>query len=82
MAEELDKRLQVETDGNENKDSGNAILPSNGEDTKKDHTLSIGGEGADPVPIKGAQDRTIHVGNVSLVGVLRIQLRFYKVITY
>ena len=76
MADELDKRLQVETDGNENKDSGNATLPVNGEDAKKDHTLSIGGEAADPIHIKGAQERTIHVGNVSLAGVLRIQLYF------
>ncbi|KAG9073184.1 hypothetical protein KI688_000971 [Linnemannia hyalina] len=64
LADELDKRLQVETDGNENKDSGNATLPANGEDAKKDHTLSIGGEAADSTPIKGAQDRTIHVGNI------------------
>lgn len=64
LADELDKRLQVETDGNENKDSGNATLPANGDDTKKDHTLSIGGEAVDPIPIKGAQDRTIHVGNI------------------
>lgn len=82
MADELDKRLQVETDGNENKDSGNATLPANGDDTKKDHTLSIGGEAVDPIPIKGAQDRTIHVGNVSLAGILRTNFVFYKLVPY
>ncbi|KAF9155225.1 hypothetical protein BG015_010621 [Linnemannia schmuckeri] len=64
LVDELDKRLQVETDGNENNSSGNATQPANGTDARKEHTLSSGGDVVDHIPIKGAQDRTIHVGNI------------------
>ncbi|KAF9908571.1 hypothetical protein EC991_009716 [Linnemannia zychae] len=65
LADEIDKKLVVDADGIEGKDSGNTTAPpSYEEDASEDHGLPNGGDVIDSTPMKSAQERTIHVGNI------------------
>ncbi|KAF9128947.1 hypothetical protein BGW39_004599 [Mortierella sp. 14UC] len=63
LADEIDKRLLIDADGIESKDSGNTAPSPNGADAGEDHGLPNGGGITDSATVKSAQERTIHVGN-------------------
>jgi len=53
-------------DGSESKDAGEQNPSTDGDNPRKEHGFPSGSEAGDSTPIKSTQDRTIHVGNVSV----------------
>ncbi|KAG0278049.1 hypothetical protein BGZ95_004811 [Linnemannia exigua] len=64
LADKLDKKLLIDTDRDESNDSEILASPPNGEGASEDLALPNGGGVTDSTPVKGAQERTIHVGNI------------------